>query len=149
MKGPPVPSALFSLFPPFSLVPVSQVLGSPDLDPVFQMCLRRAGKKERITSLNLLGMFCLLYPRILMIIFGMRVHFCLTVSLVSPRTSRFFLQSWLLVRQPSDCAASWDYPPHGKGLCIFLCWVSGGSCQFISLAFRGLSGWQCNPLVYQ
>lgn len=129
-------------------VPASQVLGTPNLDPLFQMYLSRAEKKGRITSLSLLVAFYLLHARILIIIFGMRVHFWLIVSLMSRRTPRF-LSVELISGQPSDCTVSWHYPPHGTGLHISLCWVSWGSCQCISPAYWGPSEWQCNPLADQ
>ena len=55
---------------------VSHVLGSRAL----QMCLTSAEQKGKITSLNLLAMFCLMQPWRLLAFFAARAHCCLTVN---------------------------------------------------------------------
>lgn len=49
----------------------------------------------------------------------------------------------LEVACPQPCSSP------GAGLCTSPCWPSGGSCQPLSPACRGPSGWQHSPLVNQ
>lgn len=127
-------------------VPMSQVLGSPDLDPVFQMCLSRAEKKGRIPQPA--GTFYLLRPRILMIICGMRVHFWLIISLVNPRTPRFFSAELI-----SGQTALWPYCFMGlssiRYRTLHFPLLSFMSLLSVHFSCWGPSGWQHSPLVYQ
>ena len=65
------------------------VLGSPVLDSAFQMCLTRAEKGGRITSLDLLATLFLTQPRRLVAFLAKWVH-CWVMVKLSTRTPRSF-----------------------------------------------------------
>ena len=73
----------------------------PALDPALQMCLTRAEQRERITSLNLLVMLCLMQPR--MLLANSKIQFSCELHIhLRAKTPVLFLSASLYIRSLSD-----------------------------------------------
>lgn len=98
------------------------VLGSPALETVLQVCVSSAEQWGKNTSLDLLAVFFLMHPRLLLSFFAARAHCWLMFNSVSSRTPGPSLERWFL--------AEWHLPP-----CLWLCVPRCRSSNFYFLNF--------------
>lgn len=100
---------------------------------------------EGFISFLLLGMFCLVQPRKLLIFMATKAHHWIAHSQLSVHKDPQGHSDWLAL----SCPGVWGYFSSEEGFGISICWSSWGSCQPMSLVCPGPSGWPHNPLVHQ